>query len=49
MTNASTHLDVASAEAYLMRYLSIEGVTGQEKLIGAAIRDDLLALGVPEL
>jgi tripeptide aminopeptidase len=49
MTNASTHLDVASAEAYLMRYLSIEGVTGQEKLIGAAIRDDLLALGVPEV
>jgi tripeptide aminopeptidase len=48
MTNASSHLDVASAEAYLMRYLSIEGVTGHEKLIGAAIRDDLLAIGVPE-
>mgnify|MGYP001814408984 FL=1 len=48
MSNASSHLDVASAEAYLMRYLSIEGVTGQEKLIGAAIRDDLIAIGVPE-
>ena len=48
MNNASSHLDVASAEAYLMRYLAIEGVTGQEKLIGAAIRDDLIALGVPE-
>ena len=48
MNNASSHLDVASAEAYLMRYLSIEGVTGQEKLIGAAIRDDLIAIGVSE-
>jgi tripeptide aminopeptidase len=48
MTNASRHFDVTSAEAYLMRYLSIEGVTGHEKLIGAAIRDDLRAIGVPE-
>ncbi|MCX7301381.1 MAG: M20/M25/M40 family metallo-hydrolase [Rhodobacterales bacterium] len=48
MSNASTCLDVTSAEAYLMRYLWIEGVTGHEKLIGAAIRDDLLAIGVPE-
>lgn len=48
MTRASSHLDVASAEAFLMRYLSIEGVTGQEKRIAEAIRDDLLALGVPD-
>jgi tripeptide aminopeptidase len=47
MTNASRHLDVASAEAYLLRYLAIEGVTGEEKAIAEAIRDDLIALGVP--
>jgi tripeptide aminopeptidase len=47
MANASRHLDVASAEAYLMRYLAIDGVTGQEKAIAEAIRDDLIALGVP--
>ena len=47
MSTASRHLDVASAEAYLMRYLAIEGVTGQEKAIAEAIRDDLIALGVP--
>lgn len=47
MSNASSHLDVASAEAYLMRYLAIEGVTGEEKAIAEAIRDDLIALGVP--
>ncbi len=48
MINANSLLDVVSAEAHLMRYLSIEGVTGHEKLIGAAIRDDLIAIGVPE-
>ncbi|HSO47282.1 MAG TPA: peptidase, partial [Rhizobiaceae bacterium] len=48
MSNASRHLDTASAEAYLMKYLSIEGVTGHEKLIANAIRDDLIAIGIPE-
>jgi tripeptide aminopeptidase len=47
MSHASRHLDVASAEAYLLRYLAIDGVTGQEKAIAEAIRDDLIALGVP--
>lgn len=47
MSNASRHLDVAAAEAYLLRYLAIEGVTGQEEAIAHAIRDDLIALGVP--
>jgi tripeptide aminopeptidase len=47
MTLASRHLDIASAEAYLMRYLAIEGVTGEERAIAEAIRDDLIALGVP--
>jgi tripeptide aminopeptidase len=47
MSSAANHLDVASAEKYLMRYLSIEGVTGQEAKIAAAISEDLQALGVP--
>lgn len=47
MSNASRHLDVASAEDYLLRYLAIEGVTGEERKIAEAIRDDLVALGVP--
>ncbi len=47
MTNASQHLDVDAAEAYLLRYLSIEGVTGQEAAIAKAIRDDLVEIGVP--
>ncbi|MBK5927530.1 M20/M25/M40 family metallo-hydrolase [Rhodobaculum claviforme] len=47
MSNASRHLDVASAEDYLLRYLAIEGVTGEERQIAEAIRDDLIALGVP--
>ena len=45
MSNASRHLDTASAEAYLMKYLSIEGVTGHEKLIANAIRDFVKAGG----
>ncbi|TVQ63764.1 MAG: M20/M25/M40 family metallo-hydrolase [Phycisphaerales bacterium] len=40
-------LDVKSAEDRLMRYLAIEGVSGDEKAIAEAIRDDLIALGVP--
>ncbi|MFN5081958.1 MAG: M20/M25/M40 family metallo-hydrolase, partial [Brevundimonas sp.] len=47
MSSAANKLDVASAENYLMRYLSIEGVTGQEAKIAAAISEDLQALGVP--
>lgn len=41
-------LDVAAAEDRLMRYLAVEGVTGHEAAIAAAIIDDLKSLGVPE-
>lgn len=40
-------LDVKSAEDRLMRYLAIEGVSGQEKAIANAIADELKSLGVP--
>lgn len=40
-------LDAKSAEDRLMRFLSVEGVTGQEAKIAAAISDDLKKVGVP--
>lgn len=48
MSNPTTLLDVAAAEARLMRYLEVESVTGHEAAIAAAIIDDLKSLGVPE-
>ena len=47
MTSASVPLDVAAAEAHLMRFLSVEGVTGQEANIAAAVSDALKEVGVP--
>jgi tripeptide aminopeptidase len=44
---AAVLLDVASAEERLMKYLAIEGVSGNEKAIAEAIIADLKALGVP--
>jgi hypothetical protein len=35
MTSTSVPLDVAAAEAHLMRFLSVEGVTGHEANIAA--------------
>jgi len=40
-------LDVAAAEERLIRYLAIEGQSGQEADIAAAIAKDLESLGVP--
>lgn len=48
MSNTSIPLDVAAAEDHLMRFLSVEGVTGQEKNIGLAVCDVLRKIGVPE-
>jgi tripeptide aminopeptidase len=42
-----TVLDVDRAIERLLRYLAIEGITGQEKAIGRAVVEDLLAIGVP--
>ncbi len=41
-------LDVKSAEEHLMRFLSINGVTGEEAAIAAAVVDELKKVGVPE-
>jgi tripeptide aminopeptidase len=47
MSHANVPLDAKSAEALLMRFLSVEGVTGEEKAIAAAIEVALKGLGVP--
>lgn len=48
MSNTSIPLDVAAAEDHLMRFLSVEGITGREKNIGLAVCDTLKKIGVPE-
>ena len=40
-------LDEKAAEQHLMKYLAVEGVTGQEKAIGEAISNELKTIGVP--
>jgi tripeptide aminopeptidase len=40
-------LDEKAAEAHLMRFLLVEGVTGHEKAIAAVVADELKKVGVP--
>lgn len=40
-------LDVSAAEGHLMRFLAVEGVTGEEAAIGQAVIDELKKVGVP--
>lgn len=47
MSSTAIPLDVAAAEDHLTRFLSVEGVTGQEAAIAAAVSDALKAAGVP--
>ncbi|WP_394886288.1 M20/M25/M40 family metallo-hydrolase [Mesorhizobium sp. AaZ16] len=47
MSSSSIPLDVAAAEEHLMRFLSVEGVTGHEANIAAAVSDALKNAGVP--
>ena len=47
MSSTSVPLDVAAAEEHLMRFLSVEGVTGHEAAIAAAVSDALQRVGVP--
>lgn len=47
MSKPPIPLDVAAAEEHLMRFLSVEGVTGHEANIAAAVSDALKAVGVP--
>ena len=47
MSKIDIPLDVATAEVHLMHFLSVEGVTGQEAAIAAAVSDELKKAGVP--
>lgn len=47
MSVSELPLDVAAAEAHLMRFLEVEGVTGEEQAIAAAVAEALVAVGVP--
>ncbi|MGP1346754.1 MAG: M20/M25/M40 family metallo-hydrolase [Phycisphaerales bacterium] len=48
MSSKNVSLDTKSADDRLMRYLAIDGTSGNEKAIAEAIIADLRALGVPE-
>jgi tripeptide aminopeptidase len=47
MNTTTPPVDVKSAEEHLMRFLAVEGVTGQEAAIAAAVSDELKKVGVP--
>lgn len=40
-------VDAAAAEDRLLRYILVDGITGQEEAIANLIRDELIGLGVP--
>ena len=46
-SSATIPLDTKSAEEHLMRFLRVEGLSGQEKAIGEAVVDELKQVGVP--
>jgi tripeptide aminopeptidase len=47
MSSAAPPVDIKAAEDHLMKFLSVEGVTGQEAAIAAAVSDELKKVGVP--
>ncbi|MBL8794554.1 MAG: M20/M25/M40 family metallo-hydrolase [Planctomycetia bacterium] len=47
MSSMNIPLDVKAAEDHLMRFLAVEGVTGEEAAIAAAVSDELKKVGVP--
>jgi tripeptide aminopeptidase len=47
MSQTAIPLNEKSAEELLMKFLSVEGVTGEEKAIGEAVSSALVAVGVP--
>jgi tripeptide aminopeptidase len=47
MSSKIAPVDVKAAEDHLMKFLSVEGVTGEEAAIAAAVSDELKKVGVP--
>ncbi|MCA9285028.1 MAG: M20/M25/M40 family metallo-hydrolase [Phycisphaerales bacterium] len=46
-STAAEHVDTSAAEKRLLKYLAIDGVSGEEKAIAEAVATDLRDLGVP--
>jgi tripeptide aminopeptidase len=46
MSSITIPLDVKAAEEHLMRFLAVEGLSGQEKAVGNAVTDELKKVGV---
>jgi tripeptide aminopeptidase len=47
MSTLTPPVDVKAAEDHLIRFLAVEGLSGQEKAIGAAVIEELKKVGVP--
>jgi tripeptide aminopeptidase len=47
MSGLKSDIDVQTAERHLMRFLEVEGVTGQEAAIAEAVSKELVSVGVP--
>lgn len=47
MSSTTIPLDTKSAEEHLMKFLAVEGLSGQEKAIGEAVSAELKKVGVP--
>ena len=48
MPSTADLVDAKAAEAHLLRFLAIDGVTGEEKAIADAVIDELMKVGVPK-
>jgi tripeptide aminopeptidase len=47
MSDTAPSIDVEAAEECLMRLLMVEGLSGQEAAIAAAVSEELMSLGIP--
>jgi tripeptide aminopeptidase len=48
MSATTPHVDLAAAEERLMRFLAVDGVSGEEAAIAELISQELKGIGVPE-
>ena len=48
MSSTADLLDAKAAESHLLRFLAVDGVTGEEQAIADAVIDELVKVGVPK-
>ena len=48
MSSPADLVDAKAAEAHLLRFLAVDGVTGEEQAIADAVIDELIKVGVPK-